>query len=62
MAETIIFCEECGHRNTVSEEQLNDADNPVKCSGCKDILRIGQKTEKNPEVIVKKDSKDNDLF
>lgn len=62
MAEIIIFCEECGQRNLVSAKELKDKDNPVRCIGCKDILRVVRKNEKNPEVIIKKNNKNNDLF
>ncbi len=62
MADTIIFCEECGHRNTVSSQAIKDSDSPVRCSGCSDILRIVHKDEKNQEVLVKKGGGDDKLF
>ncbi len=62
MESTIIFCEECGHRNVVSPEAFEDTSKVLKCSGCRDVLRIVRKDERNPEVIVKKDTKDDSLF
>ncbi|SHK86347.1 hypothetical protein SAMN02745216_04210 [Desulfatibacillum alkenivorans DSM 16219] len=62
METTIIFCEECGHKNVVPLEALEDKSKPIKCEGCLDILRIVKKDERNPEVKVKKSDKDDTLF
>lgn len=35
----IVFCEECGTKNTIDPKSLNTEQNPVRCSVCSDILR-----------------------
>ncbi len=35
----IVFCEECGSRNIVDDDEINGA-TPPRCQSCKDILRI----------------------
>ncbi len=62
MANTILFCEECGHRNEVDLDALKNSSDPVRCAGCGDLLRIVQKDEKNPEVVIKKGGKSDSLF
>lgn len=62
MSNTIIFCEECGHRNIVSKEDIENPDKVVKCSGCMDVLRVVSRDEKNPEVVVKKGGPDDKIF
>ena len=35
----IVFCEECGTRNTIEPGALNPGQHPVRCTACNDILR-----------------------
>jgi hypothetical protein len=34
----LVFCEECGARNDISERVFNDEKNPARCDSCHDIL------------------------
>lgn len=36
----IIYCEECGAKNTISPENIKGAQSIIKCSNCNDNLRF----------------------
>lgn len=54
----IVFCEECGTRNTIDPNALNTEQEPIRCSACSDILRFTPPAPRNamhdlPEASVR---------
>lgn len=46
----IVFCEECGTKNTIDPKSLNTEQSPVRCSVCNDILRYTPPAPRDQKV------------
>lgn len=44
----IVFCEECGTKNTIEPSSLKPEQDSIRCSACNDILRFTPPPPRNP--------------